>query len=165
VSETAPPLFGEDRIAALRQDVLADPTARTHGLHGTSHWDRVERNGLYLCRFVPADATVVRLFALFHDCQRRNDHIDPDHGPRAVAYVEALGRETLGIDTPQWVLLERAMRFHTNGTDPGDVTVSVCWDADRLDIGRVGMTVRSRFLFNDEAIRIATQKDFAALER
>ena len=164
MSETAPPISGEDRIEALRERVLADPTARTHGLHGTSHWDRVERNGLYLCRFVPADATVVRLFSLLHDCQRRNDHIDPEHGPRAVAYVEALGREALGIDAAQWVLLERAMRFHTNGTDPDDITVSVCWDADRLDIGRVGMPVLARFLFNDEAIRIAAEKDFSALE-
>lgn len=163
MSETARPIPDGDRIAALRERVLADPTARTHGLHGTSHWDRVERNGLYLCRFVPAEPIVVRLFALFHDCQRRNDHIDPEHGSRAVAYVEALGRETLGIDAGQWWLLERAMRFHTNGTDPGDVTVSVCWDADRLDIGRVGMPVLSRFLFNDEAIRIARERDFGAL--
>jgi uncharacterized protein len=165
LSETAPPIPGGDRIAALRDGVLSDPTARTHGLHGTSHWDRVERNGLYLCRFVSADPTIVRLFALFHDCQRQNDHIDPEHGPRAVAYVEALGRGTLGIDAAQWVLLERAMRFHTNGTDPGDVTVSVCWDADRLDIGRVGMPVLARFLFNHEAIRIAREKDFASLDR
>lgn len=165
MSETALPTHAGGRIAALRQGVLTDPTARTHGLHGTSHWDRVERNGLYLCRFVPADATVVRLFALFHDCQRRNDHIDPGHGPRAVAYAEALGNTALGIDSGQWALLERAMRFHTNGTDPGDVTVAVCWDADRLDIGRVGMPVLSRFLFNEEAIRIAKAKDFAALDR
>jgi len=145
--------------------VLADPSTRAHGLHGTSHWDRVERNGLYLCRFVPADAAVVRLFALFHDCRRRNDHIDPGHGDRAATYAAQLGRATLGLDPGQWVLLERAIRFHTNGTDPGDVTVATCWDADRLDIGRVGMPVLARFLFNEEAVRIARERDFAALAR
>ena len=36
-----------------------------------------------------ADLTVVRLFALLHDCCCMNDGADPDHGPRA---AEMIGR-------------------------------------------------------------------------
>jgi uncharacterized protein len=35
------------------------------------------------------------------------------------------------------------MRLHSDGHtrwhDPGDATVLACWDADRLDLGRVGI--------------------------
>ena len=30
----------------------------------------------------PADEEVVRLFAVFHDSCRENEHRDPQHGPR-----------------------------------------------------------------------------------
>ncbi|HWB59422.1 MAG TPA: hypothetical protein VG733_08020 [Chthoniobacteraceae bacterium] len=35
-------------------------------LHGPDHWRCVERNGLLLATRSGADATVVRLFTLFH---------------------------------------------------------------------------------------------------
>jgi uncharacterized protein len=39
-------------------------------------------------------------------------------------------------------LLTEACRLHTDGLLDGDVTVQTCWDADRLDLGRVGITPR-----------------------
>jgi uncharacterized protein len=40
-------------------------------------------------------------------------------------------------------LLVRACSGHTGGTieDDQDITVLTCWDADRLDLGRVGKTI------------------------
>ena len=32
-----------------------------------------------------------------------------------------------------------------------DPTLATCWDADRLDIGRVGLDVDSQYLFTDFA--------------
>ena len=46
-------------------------------VHGSSHWRRVERNGLILSSHTGADVLVVRLFAWFHDSRRINDHIIP----------------------------------------------------------------------------------------
>ena len=36
-------------------------------------------------------------------------------------------------------LLTEALIHHSEGYTEGDVTVRVCWDADRLDLGRVGI--------------------------
>ena len=36
-------------------------------------------------------------------------------------------------------LLTEALIHHSEGYTQGDVTVRVCWDADRLDLGRVGI--------------------------
>jgi uncharacterized protein len=41
--------------------------------------------------------------------------------------------------------------------------VATCWDADRLDIGRVGIVPNSKYLFSDEAKRIADEDDFKVL--
>ena len=38
-----------------------------------------------------------------------------------------------------------------------------CWDADRLDLGRVGIIPDSKYLFNAEAKRIADHGDRKAL--
>ncbi len=37
------------------------------------------------------------------------------------------------------LLLVTACRDHSDGFTRADVTVQTCWDADRLDLGRVGM--------------------------
>ncbi len=35
--------------------------------------------------------------------------------------------------------LLKAMRLHSDGHTTGDATVLACWDADRLDLARVGI--------------------------
>ena len=36
-------------------------------------------------------------------------------------------------------LLTEALKYHSDGYTEADITVQVCWDADRLDLGRVGI--------------------------
>jgi uncharacterized protein len=36
-------------------------------------------------------------------------------------------------------LLQYACIWHTEGVHHDDVTIATCWDADRLDLGRVGI--------------------------
>jgi uncharacterized protein len=40
-------------------------------------------------------------------------------------------------------LLAHACRYHSDGRSLGDATVLTCWDADRLDLGRVGIAPRA----------------------
>ena len=40
---------------------------------------------------------------------------------------------------PELGLLVVACQGHSDGQTHEDVTVSTCWDADRLDLGRVGI--------------------------
>jgi hypothetical protein len=43
------------------------------------------------------------------------------------------------LDGEELDLLHRACSAHSDGLTDADVTVQVCWDADRLDLGRVGI--------------------------
>ena len=58
----------------------------------------------------------------------------------------------------------RMPKGHTVGQRPDCITINTCWDADRLDLGRVGITPDSKYLFNAEAKRIADENDYKVLE-
>ena len=131
-------------------------------IHGVHHWRTVERNGLYLSQFTGADPLVVSYFAYFHDCMRENEGSDSKHGPRGARYAER-NREILGLSDAQFEILHRACSGHTYGRNSVCETISTCWDADRLDLGRVGISPRSNYLFSREAKRIADDCDFGVL--
>ena len=44
------------------------------------------------------------------------------------------------LDDPRMELLVTACRIHNGGMPQSDPTLAVCLDADRLDLGRVGIT-------------------------
>jgi uncharacterized protein len=48
-------------------------------------------------------------------------------------------------------LLYEACRLHTDGHIQGDLTLQVCWDADRLDLGRVGVAPKPHRLCTEAA--------------
>ena len=108
-------------------------------LHGISHWERVERNGMDLAT-PGCDLTVIRLFAYLHDSCRENDDRDEGHGARAAEKIEDLRRTLLkGLRDDQFLLLQQACRQHATVLRTGDPTIDTCFDADRLDLGRVGI--------------------------
>lgn len=107
-------------------------------VHGLEHWDKVELNGVELAANTPgADAEVVRLFALIHDCARENEGEDPDHGQRAAVVAGEMLDGVISDD--QLALLQTACRDHESGMTTPDPTIGCCWDADRLDLLRVGI--------------------------
>ena len=57
-------------------------------------------------------------------------------------------------------LLHFACEHHSVGMSQGDVTVLTCWDADRLDLGRIGITPRAKYM-GTEAARSQTSMDKA----
>jgi uncharacterized protein len=116
------------------------------GLHGLAHWERVRQNGLYLARITGANVQVVELFALLHDCKRLSDRRDPDHGARAAEYARTLRGSWILLPDEDFELLYHACRYHTDGLTQADVTVQTCWDADRLDLGRIGIRPDPTFL-------------------
>ena len=108
-------------------------------IHGEDHWMRVLYNGRMLARENRANLNVVELFAIIHDCQRDNDDYDLEHGRRAAEYVNGIYEEWLDIDEKEKELLIEACKYHSDGFIDADITVQTCWDADRLDLGRVGI--------------------------
>ena len=127
----------DERIKRVREYVLKDP--RESGCHGIDHWDRVYANGqLLVTRRV--NPLVVGLFAYLHDYCRMDDGDDLQHGPRAAAFIDTI-RDTLLVDVSDEDihLLKEACRLHTVATKTGNPTIDACFDADRLDLGRVGI--------------------------
>ena len=116
------------------------------GIHGAPHWSRVRLNGLRLARLNGANPRVVELFAFLHDACRVNDGHDPRHGQRAAALIRELNGRAFAIQRDDVRLLELACYDHSEGRTRADITVQTCWDADRLDLGRVGIIPDPRFL-------------------
>ena len=110
-----------------------------YGIHGIRHWERVRENGLRLAPTTGANPKVVELFAYLHDSRRLDDWEDPGHGARAAVYLQTLRGSCFEISDDELELLVYACRHHSDGLMEGDVTVLTCWDADRLDLGRVGI--------------------------
>lgn len=133
-------------------------------IHGVDYWRTVERNGLYLSQFNNADKEVISYFAYVHDCMRLNEGEDAKHGLRGARFADR-HRELILLDDTQFRQLTDACAGHTYGKRPDCVTINTCWDADRLDIGRVGVAVNPDYLVSEEAKRIARAKDFGVLEQ
>jgi uncharacterized protein len=108
-------------------------------LHGPAHWRRVERNGLLLATQTLANAAIVRCFALFHDSRRVNDGWDKGHGARGAEFAKSLRGIAYDLADDEFDLLHYACVWHTDGAHHDNPTIATCWDADRLDLGRVGV--------------------------
>jgi uncharacterized protein len=133
-------------LAGIREYVMSIFKCGAHSIHGPSHWQRVDAFGLDIAESSGADLTVVRLFALLHDSCRQDDSADLDHGPRAAEMLDRIVPTVFAIDPGRFELLKEAIRLHTTGQTTSEPTIGTCWDADRLDIGRVGMTPSAQYM-------------------
>lgn len=132
---------------ALWQTVLALPSHLSpYSVHGPDHWRRVERNALILSTRSGAIVPVVRLFALFHDSRRENDYHDPQHGARGADLAKSLRGQLYDLPDEHFELLRHACVWHTDADSHDNPTIATCWDADRLDLGRVGIVPDERYM-------------------
>jgi uncharacterized protein len=143
-------------ILLVLQAVLEDYALPWGGDHGVAHWARVFENGLRLAEETEAVVKVVQLFAVLHDSRRINEHTDPDHGPRAAEFARTLRGRLFDLPDPEFRLLHRACAGHTHERTHPDVTIQTCWDADRLDLGRVGITPHPSRLCTEASKRQST---------
>ncbi|HNW92899.1 MAG TPA: hypothetical protein PKM88_08325 [bacterium] len=131
---------------ALQAQALAIFGLGLNSVHGPDHWRRVDECACRLAPATGADLTVCRLFALGHDVCRNDDGEDRDHGRRAAAWLRTLAMLQGALDARQIEQLLAAVAGHTDGTVTGDPTIGTCWDADRLDLGRVGIIPAPQFM-------------------
>jgi uncharacterized protein len=129
-------------LAAILQHYSLPPG----GTHGVTHWARVLENGRRLAAANGARLEVVELFAVLHDSQRQNEGFDHGHGARGAELAARLRGPAFDLDDAGFELLLFACRLHTDGQTQADVSVQTCWDADRLDLPRVGILVTDEFL-------------------
>jgi uncharacterized protein len=113
----------------------------------------VLENGLRLAEETGADIAVVQLFAVLHDSQRQNEGSDPNHGPRAAEFALTLRGGLIELPDREFRLLQHACAGHTHERTHSNITIQTCWDADRLDLGRVGITPDPFYLCTEAAKR------------
>lgn len=126
-------------LKSLIHRILEDYFLPWHGTHGVGHWARVLENGIRLAKETKANLEVVQLFAIFHDSCRVNEGTDYGHGERGGNLALALRDEWLVLSDEEFDLLYEACAGHTDGKTDANITIQTCWDADRLDLGRVGI--------------------------
>lgn len=136
----------------LLSAVKAQYQCHWEGHHGLWHWENVYHNGIELASAarkngVRSDGNVIHLFALFHDACRVNENEDPQHGLRGANLMLKLYQKGLFEATDAQIrLLHFACASHTDGAVHANPTIGICWDADRLDLHRVGITPRKGLL-------------------
>lgn len=126
-------------FAKLQEIISEQRSTEYESIHGLEHWNQVEYNGLFLAEKTGADVLVVRLFSLFHDSRRLNDDYDPEHGLRGAEFAKTLRNKYFELDNERFEMLYTACAFHTELHKTGNPTIDTCFDADRLDLGRVGI--------------------------
>lgn len=124
-------------LASARQAFVLLPNSP----HGRAHWERVRLNGLWLAERTGADAELVEMFAYLHDSQRKNDGKDKGHGPRAARFASGLNDSILRLEADRLAVLVDAIEHHSNGFVDSNITAQTCWDADRLDLTRLGIRI------------------------
>ena len=141
-----------DLIALIKQDFKID----YYGDHGINHSRRVYENTQRLSTHYNIESEVFELFALLHDSKRHDEFQDKHHGKRAAAFVqELLDEAMIVLDEEDTERLLYACDNHTcsDKSHPlfSDLIVQICFDSDRLDIGRVGYSVDTSYLATDYA--------------
>ena len=122
-------------------------------VHGISHWRMVGEIGNYLAKQTKADIEVVNLFAYLHDAKRENEDDDLGHAKRASIFADELyNKKLFFISKSQLDKLLFACEHHSHSNvKSDDITVQTCWDADRLDLYRIGIIPDKLFLNTDFA--------------
>lgn len=128
------------------------------GLHGLPHWARVYKNAQELVEMEQARGhaprlDVIHLFSYLHDHERQNDDEDYQHGGAAAENALKMRNEgrIFKIDDEGFALLCYAMTRHSHGDTLADITVQICWDADRLDLGRCNIIPDPKYLCTESA--------------
>ncbi len=114
----------KDLRRALLKTVREQFRLEWQGIHGVPHWSRVRWNGLTMAQV---------------------------NGARAADFTLELNRDLLKLDRAGLEILAYAVRHHSDGLTEADITVQTCWDSDRLDLGRVGITPRPDRLCTEQA--------------
>lgn len=128
------------------------------GIHGVAHWARVMRYGLRIATREGGDPWVAAWFAVLHDHQRWNEGRDRDHGVRAADAMDAIGdRGWLSdLNAGQLDRIAEAIRHHSDGWVHSDPSIGACWDADRLDLIRLGIAPSHGLLSTRTAKKMAS---------
>ncbi|MEQ9460448.1 MAG: hypothetical protein RIG82_05810 [Phycisphaeraceae bacterium] len=87
--------------------------------------------------------------------QLRGAHAGQRGDPPGAFFTGEFHESLTMINPVRFEQLRYACQYHTLKTHSNDPTIWACWDADRLDLGRVGITPSPRYLNTHRAKEIA----------
>ena len=108
-------------------------------------------------------------FAVLQDFVYENRVFDSNiHGLAHWRQVEfngvSLEEKLLDITQEQFEKLYHACKFHTKERSTGDATIDTCYDADRLDLGRVGFELNPHKMATAAGAKIARKSLTAGVD-
>ncbi len=128
----------------ITDDVIAFALSTTgcyhKGHHHLRHWVRVHQFGNLIGLAEGADMEVVSYFAFLHDAARNDDTHDRLHGQRMANLLKQRDSLLENLTKSQRSILITAIAGHSAGTTSSEPTIGTCWDADRMDLSRLGIT-------------------------
>jgi len=130
------------------------------GFHGINHWNRVASNGKVIGKrkgLKSSDLQIVNLFSYLHDSCRQNEDEDFNHGQRAAVMAWDLNGLCYDLNRCSLDKLCDAISGHSYGAISNDITIQTCWDADRLDLNRVGIIPLEKYLSKEAAVLITQE--------
>jgi len=127
------------------------------GDHGIAHWERVRQNGLAIANGTRANTRIIELFAYLHDADRESEIGDPGHGMRSAELAFTLRGTLIRLADAEFEILYQACAHHNTKISSDDITMQICWDADRLDIGRVGIIPDPKYFHTKAAQRMLVE--------
>lgn len=132
--------------------------------HGVSHWERVAQVGMDIGRELKLDNVAlwsIKAFGWTHDLWRTHDGRCRKHGRDGFENLLSLDCKLIQqLPEQERELIRLAIRYHSDGFIAGEAfdlglfetvelneqrivdIVGCCWDADRLDLARIGMIPR-----------------------
>jgi uncharacterized protein len=126
------------------QTILSQFALPIDGPHGLMHWARVLENAERLAEGLDVNHDVLELFAIFHDSRRISDGLDRDHGQRGADFAMDCRGLLYNLPDQEVKLLYDACAGHDdNRHNHDELTVRICWDAERLDLYRLGINPRA----------------------
>jgi uncharacterized protein len=130
-----------------------------YGVHGIYHWYFVYLNTKKLSTHYKVESKVFKLFSILHDSKRENENGDKGHGPRAKAFIlELIEKGKIDLCIKDLELLLFACENHTKLNTEDDLSknliVQICLDSDKLDLPRVGIKPKSKYLLTSYARKI-----------
>lgn len=110
-----------------------------YGRHGINHWARVRYNGLLLAKNTDINIDVIEYFSVLHDSQRITEKLDKNHGKKSAEFISKIRESHINLNDSDFKRLFDACYGHNHIKFHTDLTVQICWDADRLDLLRAGI--------------------------
>ena len=82
-----------------------------------------------------------------------------------VSICNSLNAKWFAADETEMRLLRTACRYHSDGKLHPNPTIQTCWDADRLDIRRVGIEPDLQWYNTEAAREMLINKDFKRIDK